>query len=136
MVAGAAASRPGQSRQVAGSVRTLPALLAAVALSPGAAFAAPDTPRYEILGPGAAPCGTWTSQRQLPDQALALSNQTWVLGYITAYNEYLATSGNVAAGTDSDGIAAWIDTYCAAHPQDDLAHAARALIEDLRARNP
>jgi hypothetical protein len=123
-------------RQVVLSARALSALLAMVALSPGAALAAPDAPRYEILGPGATSCADWASQRQLPDHALALANQGWVLGYVTAYNEYLASDGNVAAGADSDAIAAWIDTYCAAHPLDDLAHAARALVEDLRARKP
>lgn len=117
-------------------MRGLLALAATLALLPGAASATPDTPRFEVLGPGAITCEDWASQRQGPDRSAALSNQDWVLGYITAYNEYLASNGDVAAGADNESIAAWIDTYCAAHPADVLADAARALIEDLRARKP
>ena len=40
----------------------------------------------------------------------------WVRGFISAFNTYRSPTGNVTAGTDMDGVYAWIDNYCAAHP--------------------
>jgi hypothetical protein len=40
----------------------------------------------------------------------------------------------VAEGTDINGVFAWIDTYCAAHPLDPIAKAAIALVVELSKR--
>jgi hypothetical protein len=64
----------------------------------------------------------------------AIPVQDWVVGYLTAYNEWVAPDGNISAGTDNDGIAAWMDNYCQAHPLDNVARAARALVVELKAR--
>jgi hypothetical protein len=55
-------------------------------------------------------------------------------GYLTAYNNFVAPDGNITAGTDSEGVTLWVDSYCQAHPLDGLADAAAALVAELRAR--
>ncbi len=91
---------------------------------------------YDVVGPGAISCGSWLDARRQPEQALALSDSDWVLGYITAYNEYVAGDGHIDRGTDAEGIDAWIDKYCLARPLDTVADAARALVKALKARAP
>jgi len=95
---------------------------------------------YTNRGDGGITCAKWTSYRKTAgaDDITAypaLSASNWVLGYLTAYDRYVDPSGNVGAGVDNDSIAAWVDTYCAAHPLDSLATAADHLIEALKTRN-
>lgn len=91
---------------------------------------------YMVYGQGTKSCGTWMSDRAptLPPRLVdirplvsAISEQ-WVAGFITAI-------GFVGQDTliDSDvvGMAAWIDTYCAAHPLDTLNGAAKQLVHEL-----
>lgn len=62
--------------------------------------------------------------------------EEWVLGYLTAYNEHVAPDGNISAGTDADGLMLWLDSYCQAHPLDNLGTATSALVAELKARKP
>ena len=38
---------------------------------------------------------------------------------------------NLSEGMEGPAREAWIDTYCAAHPLDDLSAATRALVTEL-----
>ena len=38
---------------------------------------------------------------------------------------------NLAEGTDADGVFAWIDNYCSAHPLETIYSAAEALVVTL-----
>jgi hypothetical protein len=89
--------------------------------------------QYMIKGVGGHSCGRWLSDRQAGDyQAIgALTKEAWVQGYITAYNEWAFQRPDVTAGTDADGIFAWIDNYCASHPLDTVAVAIRRLLVSL-----
>ena len=59
-----------------------------------------------------------------------------MLGFVSSYNFYgLTTNTDVSEGTDAEGLIAWIDTYCRAHPLDQLAQAVVMLIDELRRRN-
>jgi hypothetical protein len=58
----------------------------------------------------------------------------WVIGYISAFNVYRSPTGNLTAGTDTNGIYAWIDNYCAARPLDTIVKATDALIDELSQR--
>jgi hypothetical protein len=88
--------------------------------------------RFTILGEGTTSCGSWLQQRK---SQLWLNEAAWVLGYLTAYNKLVWKGGsNIAAGTDADGIEAWIDTYCAAHPLDTINSAVEALTTELLRR--
>jgi len=102
-----------------------------VLLSAGQARAASE---YVILGAGSRPCGSWLQVRSqaLPDTAVL---QSWVLGYISSVNANLLTSSpDVTAGTGPDALFSWIDGYCATHPLDSVARAARALLDSFLAK--
>ena len=105
------------------------ALAVAVALT----AAAPST--RMVSGQGTSSCGSWTEERR-SEPMVAIGTTSWVLGYLTAYNAYVAKNGNVQGGADANAIGAWLDNYCAAHPLDDIDTATRALISDLKARGP
>jgi hypothetical protein len=66
---------------------------------------------------------------------LAMGTTSWVLGYLTAYNAYVASDGNVQGNADINAVTARLDNYCTAHPLDVIDTATRALISDLKARN-
>jgi len=87
-----------------------------------------------ILGPGAASCGTWIGDRQR-NEARSQLNQSWVLGFITAYSVYKPEDGTPKP-MDSRAMMVWIDNYCDANPQKDISDAAKALIDDLTGRAP
>jgi hypothetical protein len=112
---------------------TLSALLALSLARPIWPDQAPES--YQILGPGVGTCGSWTEVRRAGGAPQQVAS-AWVLGYLTAYNEFVAADGNVAAGADPDRVLAWIDNYCRAHPLDNLALAARSLVDALKARKP
>lgn len=95
---------------------------------------------YSARGDGGITCAKWTSYRKTANADditayPALSAGNWVLGYLSAYDRYVDPSGNVGADVDNDSVAAWVDTYCSAHPLDNLATAAEHLIEALKTRN-
>lgn len=74
----------------------------------------------------------------MPSSSAALIFQNWVLGYLSAYNNFKSSSGNVTGATpgrtDNEGLFAWIDSYCGSHPLDTVSIATEALIQDLEAR--
>lgn len=116
------------------AARALVALLIVSPIGAPVKSAAGDAKgNYQIFGAGAESCGTWTAEKANNERG-RLEDLVWALGWVSAYNRYYDPSGNIAAGTDSDGIGAWIDNYCAAHPFDSLGTAAEALILALRAR--
>lgn len=81
---------------------------------------------YETYGPGVKSCGHWTNESH---GELRYDLSEWVLGYVSAagyYNDYHLRD------TDADGISAYMDTYCKAHPLDSVEKGAQHLIEDLR----
>jgi hypothetical protein len=95
---------------------------------------------YMVLGQGNVSCGTWLEpDPRFPNDPWLY--RAWVLGYLTAYNEDSATTqgtfirsgkeGNVTAGTDTEGLFAWIDNYCRARPLNNLAGAVSKLVLTL-----
>ena len=108
------------------------ALLALVlaTLIPGVSTSAPRT--FEILGAGASSCGTWTQDRHDNQWGEDLE---WVLGFMSAYNDYASADHQMTKGTDSAGVAAWMDNYCQAHPLDTIADGTPPLIHVLEKRS-
>jgi hypothetical protein len=69
--------------------------------------------------------------------------ENWVGGYLSHAN--LVGHPNVPddpnipdilIGLDRDGVKAWIDNYCSAHPLDQVSAAAGALEQELKNRHP
>ena len=105
----------------------------ALAMTLASSVAVAGDRAYDIRGDGGITCATWTAYRR--DNGLpAIAAANWVMGYLTAYDEYVG-GGHIGAGVDNDTISVWVDTYCEVHPLDNLATAASHLIDDLRARN-
>lgn len=59
----------------------------------------------------------------------------WVGGFLTGSNSILSNSPTnidvFAQATDAQGLWAWVDNYCQAHPLDSVARAADALGGEL-----
>jgi hypothetical protein len=86
-----------------------------------------------VLGSGSASCNTWSGDRQR-NQSNSQLNQAWVLGYVTAYNFHKPTQDSMTKPMEPRQIMLWIDNYCDANPEKNIADAAKALIEELTGR--
>jgi hypothetical protein len=63
-----------------------------------------------------------------------LSSQGWLLGYLTAYNSWIANGRrNVAEGLDEDEIESWVADYCREHLLDTIGDAMMAFVRELEA---
>lgn len=77
------------------------------------------------MGSGSLSCGAWLAgSSNVP--------QLWLLGYLSraTYDH----PGDMLAPVDADGLKAWVDNYCRAHPLDNLSTAANVLEHELAAR--
>ena len=84
---------------------------------------------------GSRSCGKWTEERRMANSAKQMNRvpvlitKSWFLGYLSGRAE---TSGkNFLKGTDSESIFLWLDIYCRANPNNDLASAGIDLAREL-----
>lgn len=84
-----------------------------------------------LIGSGHLSCGAWTSRQN--DRVTRGEQEEWLWGFVSAYNWFVAGDGNVANGADGYGMAAWMNTYCQAHPMKFVVDGADALIAELKA---
>ena len=103
------------------------ALSAAVAPGRSLAFDADGT--YMVHGSGQTTCREWLIDARIGDSG-AWQLQQWVLGYLTAYNEFVRGPADIADGMGSEGVFNWIDTHCGASQGDSLGQAVRAMISE------
>ena len=90
--------------------------------------------KFTILGHGASTCGQWTADQRLQNLS-SNSDKAWLLGYITAFNRFGGEPvGNVSSGVDPEGMMAFMNNYCAAHPLDTIEDGANELVQELRRR--
>ena len=93
-----------------------------------------DAKGFTVFGLGNKSCGTWTADHQA-DNANALLQDSWLGGYVSAYNNYVpAAKNNVASSTDFNGMREWVSNYCSLNPLDRIDTAAQKLLEALRGR--
>lgn len=87
-----------------------------------------------VFGPGFGSCSEWSAAHQ-GYSAITSGQDAWLLGYLSAYS-YWGTSrtDDVFGKTNNNALIGWVSGYCAAHPQDQIATAARALIGALNGR--
>ena len=66
-----------------------------------------------VLGQGNISCSLWLEGRQT-DSPSAASRTGWVLGFMSAFNQFGTTSErtDVSEGKSSEELMAWIDNYC------------------------
>jgi hypothetical protein len=85
-----------------------------------------------VLGQGNISCDSWTESRA-KDNPLAATRTAWVLGFVTAFNQYTSKpEGDVSRGKDTEVLMARIDDHCKRHPLDNLYNASTALVDELR----
>ncbi len=109
--------------------RILFALIAGLSIS-AAAVAADKSGSYTTFGAGNNTCESWMTERG-KGEPRAWQLQQWLLGYVSAYNNWVHKGQNVANGTNAKEMFAWIDKYCADRPRDMLATVVEELILDL-----
>lgn len=110
--------------------RVLFALIAGLSIA-AAAGAADKSGVYTTFGAGNNSCESWQKERVKGDPRI-WELQQWLLGYVSAYNNWVHKGQNVADGTNAKGMFAWVDKYCADRPGDLLATVVEELILDLK----
>jgi len=85
---------------------------------------------YTALGQGTVSCDNWVARRKGSDWSPL---GAWILGYVTAYNQFNWKGANIAEKNNLEGLFGWMDGYCAAHPRSDLAAGAGQLLISLGA---
>jgi hypothetical protein len=86
-----------------------------------------------VLGQGNISCSVWLEDRQT-DIPGAASRTGWVLGFMSAFNQYAWEGIDVSEGKGTDELMSWIDSYCRQHRSDHLHMASQAFIDDFRRR--
>jgi hypothetical protein len=91
-----------------------------------------------VLDFGRYSCGLWLEIRAARNDASDVrfvQGREWISGFVTAYNWYEhPVGGNISAGTDREGMYAWLDKYCRENPTTAVVFAVTKLIEHLRTR--
>jgi hypothetical protein len=86
---------------------------------------------YTTFGAGNNSCESWMTERGKAEPR-AWQLQQWLLGYVSAYNNWVHKGQNVADGTNAKGMFDWVDKYCADRPGEVLATVVEELILDLK----
>jgi hypothetical protein len=108
---------------------TAAAMLVAVAVPAGAQ-------ELPVLGQGNVSCSAWLDRRTA-DTAEADTMVAWILGYITAFNQYAADpQTDVTGGLETEALSARIDDFCRENSAASLYQASAALVEELRQEPP
>lgn len=109
------------------------AVFAALVAAPCSVSAATRQP-LAIFGPGFGACGQWSAAHQ-GYSAVTSGQDAWLMGYVSAYSDWgTDRSSDLFDKTDNAALVAWVSNYCAVHPRDQIATAARALIASLTRR--
>ena len=86
---------------------------------------------HPVLGQGNISCSSWLEGRQT-DNPGATSRIAWVLGFMTAFNQYGSKSqADVSEGKGTEELMAWMDNYCRQHQGDNLHKASGAFIDEF-----
>ena len=73
-------------------------------------------------------CGEWVVHREKSD-TLALSNTSWLLGYLSGLA--VSSGKDYLSATDNASIYKWMDNYCRANPLRDVSNGGNALAAEL-----
>ena len=109
------------------------AVLLAVFLIGGTAWAREHTYAVTVFGVDGVSCGNWTEQktaRPTPGRSSIkrLQFEQWLGGYLSAYSLWVERGSGPVNNSEHVGAIAWIDNYCQENPLKNLAWAAEQLI--------
>ena len=117
--------------------RNLMPLLAAFTIASSPAGSANLLERgvtFQQFGSGTSSCGTWTQARRQPVRSYEREvNEAWVVGFLSGSNLIIVDQfdTDILAHRDAQGLWAWIDNYCSAHPLTNIGTAADLLVREL-----
>jgi hypothetical protein len=90
---------------------------------------------YTVYGFGTKSCGKWTEavtaaslRRDIADRYIDMANEQWIAGFVSGAGY---TDSKAFRDADIEGIRAFVNNYCTAHPLDKMGDAAEKLIEEL-----
>jgi len=101
-------------------------LVACCLLVSGHFAAAAPSERAETRGTPS--CGEWIAHRKESD-TLALSNTSWLLGYLSGLA--VGAGKNFLPGSENTSIFSWMDNYCRSNPLKDIAAGGADLMAEL-----
>ena len=78
-------------------------------------------------------CDDWTLKRRAHgvDEFML---ETWVMGFVSGYNAFVAPDGDVTSGLPPDDIFNRVDRHCETHPHSDISGATEAIVREIRVR--
>lgn len=89
---------------------------------------------WAVRGEGNFSCPEYVSAKR-SNTAKLYSSISWVQGFITGVNYQRAETGNpnsiIARDLPAASVARWLENYCQKNVADDLADAAKALVEEF-----
>ncbi len=86
-----------------------------------------DPGEKHLYGAGERSCRVWIVERT--DWPNFVLNVSWVEGFVSG----VGSTGFEMKHSDADPhVVAWIDQFCAAHPNDNLVTASAALVQSLK----
>jgi len=91
-----------------------------------------------VYGVGTASCGAWLEARAAKPSRLDIrvrQFETWLHGYLTAYNVFISGSPDVLK-TDAAGMRAFVDKYCKDNPTAAFIAAANNFLVDQGGKLP
>jgi len=86
-----------------------------------------DSAGFVSFGVGNKPCDQYLVDAQQPERGFVY--ETWLSGYLTAFNAYSPGVSDILTGEDFASAVAWIKNYCRDHPTAVVHRAAVKLIE-------
>jgi hypothetical protein len=89
-----------------------------------------DSDGFVSFGVGNKLCDQYVADARQPDRGFVY--ETWLSGYLTAFNAYNPGRSDILTGTDFDGAVVWIRNYCQEHPAVVVHMAAVKLIQFMR----
>lgn len=96
----------------------------------GWAAAADNSGNFAVRGAGLVTCELYQRERQAQSAAY-LVTAAWVDGYITATNQHMADTYDVASFESTELLAEVLAAHCADHPQDRVFPVVNNLLEKL-----
>jgi hypothetical protein len=73
-----------------------------------------DADGFVSFGVGNKSCDQYVADAGQSDRGFVY--ETWLSGYLTAYNAFKPGSSDILTGTDFNSAVVWIQNYCRQHP--------------------
>lgn len=104
-------------------------LSAAISTSAQAADPPQGKVAVQLYGAGINSCGSWLEHRGI--DALHSHELSWVLGWLSASENWGTGLGIHLRHTDANAVSAYVDKYCRENPLKSIADASLGLVVEL-----